>query len=58
MELYGYKFKYADAPRLTKSMHIAMHDLSLSHLTVVYPGKQTFPLEKGITASGLEQVLS
>ncbi len=40
----GFEFKYADAPGLTKSMHIALRDLKLDPLFVVYPGAQSFPL--------------
>jgi hypothetical protein len=50
----GFEFKYADVPRTTKSMHIALKDLKLDHLTVVYPGKETFELGEKITAQGLE----
>ncbi len=40
----GFEFKYGDAPGLTKSMHIALRDLKLDQLFVVYPGGQSFPL--------------
>lgn len=40
----GFEFKYADAPGLTKSMHIALADLKLDQLFVVYPGSQSFTL--------------
>ena len=35
---YGVEIKRADAPVLTSSMRIALDDLALDHLTVVYPG--------------------
>lgn len=44
----GYEFKYSDAPRLTKSMQIAMNDLQLDELTVIYPGKTEYQLAKKI----------
>lgn len=53
----GFEFKYADAPKITKSMQIAITDLKLDHLTIVYPGKQTFPLTEKITAQGLESII-
>ncbi len=31
-------------------MRVAMEDLELSHLYVVYPGRHVFPLEERITA--------
>jgi hypothetical protein len=41
---YGFELKYADAPRPTRSMHIALDDLALEHLWVVYPGTRPYPL--------------
>ncbi len=35
---FGFEFKLADAPGFTRSMHIAMEDLRLNRLFVVYPG--------------------
>ena len=35
----GFEVKYADAPRMTRSMRIALDDLELSPLYVVYPGR-------------------
>lgn len=51
---FGYEFKFADAPKRTKSMHIALSDLKLDHLYVIYPGKREIPLQDCITAIGLE----
>lgn len=53
----GFEFKYTDVPRVTKSMHIALVDLKLDHLTVVYPGSHAFPLTEKITAQGLESLV-
>jgi predicted AAA+ superfamily ATPase len=54
---YGVEVKYADAPRLTRSMQIAMSDLRLSRLFVVYPGVERYALAKGIEALSLTQAL-
>ena len=54
---YGVEVKYADAPRLTRSMQIAMSDLHLSRLLVVYPGAERYALAKGIEALPLTQAL-
>ena len=43
---YGFEFKYADAPRLSKSMKVALDDLGLEKLWVVYPGPQAYRLGK------------
>jgi len=52
----GFEFKYVDAPKTTKSMHIAIQDLKLDHLGIVYPGNKIFPIRKNITAYGLETI--
>ena len=54
---YGFEFKYADAPGRTRSMHIALQDLNLQHLWVVYPGRQQYELHEKITAIPLEKIL-
>jgi len=38
-----------DAPTLTPSMRIALADLQLEQLTVVYPGKQSYELGSEVT---------
>lgn len=52
----GFEIKYADAPKVTKSMKIALENLKLDHLVIVYPGNKIFPLSEKITACGLEQI--
>ena len=39
---YGVECKFVDAPVVTASMRIALADLELEHLTVIYPGTQRF----------------
>ena len=46
---HGFEIKYADAPGTTKSMHIALHDLGLEHLWVVYPGRERYQIHERIT---------
>ena len=53
---YGVEVKYSDAPGITKSMHIALDDLELRHLFVVYPGHEAYELDKRVTALPLEQM--
>ncbi|MFQ6677859.1 MAG: ATP-binding protein [Fidelibacterota bacterium] len=55
---WGVEFKYADAPKLTKSMKIANEDLNLSHLWVVYPGTDCYSLTKNISVLPFENVSS
>ena len=45
---YGVEVKRLDAPRLTPSMRIALADLQLDHLTVIYPGSRTYPLAERV----------
>jgi hypothetical protein len=45
---HGFEFKYGDAPTLTKSMHIALQDLKLKRLFVVYPGKESYTLDRQV----------
>lgn len=52
---YGIEVKYKDAPGMTKSMRIAMEDLKLDRLLAVYPGAQTYDLDRKITAMPLRQ---
>jgi uncharacterized protein len=54
---YGVEVKHADAPRLTKSMAVALHDLGLERLFVVYPGSEAYPLGKRAVALGLPELL-
>lgn len=46
---WGVEIKYEDAPRITKSMRVALDDLALEHLFVVYPGKERYPLADNIS---------
>jgi uncharacterized protein len=51
----GFEFKFADAPKTSKSMHIALTDLALERLYIIYPGQREIPFSDQITAMGLEQ---
>ena len=42
---YGFEFKYADAPSVTKSLRIAREDLKLRRAFLVHPGEKSYPLE-------------
>jgi predicted AAA+ superfamily ATPase len=52
----GIEFKLADAPRPTRSMYIAMADLSLEQIVVLYPGPSRHALAPGITAWPLAEL--
>jgi len=53
---YGIEFKYADAPAKTKSMMSAIENLNLNHIWVVNPGEANYPIDKKITAIGLNDL--
>lgn len=53
----GVEFKRADAPRATPSMQIALRDLQLERLYVVYPGTLRFPVAERIEAVPLAALL-
>ena len=54
---HGFEFKYTDAPGRKRSMHIAIEDLGLEHLWVIYPGDQKYALDSKITVIPLEEIL-
>ncbi len=54
----GFECKLSDRPRRTKSMHVAMEDLGLDHLHVIYPGELEFPLGDDMTALPLSKLPS
>lgn len=53
----GVEFKRADAPKVTPSMRIAMAELQLDALYVVYPGRHRYPLDEGMEAVPLGHLL-
>jgi len=53
----GVEFKRVDAPTLTPSMRIAMGDLKLDALYVVYPGTRRYALAKQIEAVPLNSLI-
>jgi len=41
---FGFEFKYADAPGVTKSLNVAREDLKLKRAFIVHPGGKSYPL--------------
>jgi predicted AAA+ superfamily ATPase len=52
---FGMEIKRTDAPTLTPSMRIALDDLRLEHLIVLYPGMRRYPLSARVTAVPLAE---
>jgi hypothetical protein len=52
----GFEFKFTDAPRATRSMHVALAELRLDSLTVVTPGGKAGALSDGIRTASLAEL--
>lgn len=53
---FGFEMKRTSAPRITRSMRVALDDLALDRLDIVYPGSETFPLADRVRAVPLTRV--
>lgn len=53
----GIEIKRSDAPGFTPSMKIAMRDLRLDALAVIYPGKDVYELSAGVAVLPVEKAL-
>ena len=53
----GVEFKRADAPHTTRAMHLAITDLGLDELWVVYPGTRAYALDDRITVRPLSDCI-
>ena len=54
--LFGVECKHADAPRMTPSMRIALEDVGLERIAVVYPGDRRYPIADRIEAVPLRDL--
>jgi predicted AAA+ superfamily ATPase len=54
---FGVEIKRADAPTLTKSMRVALTDLRLDRLLVLYSGARSYPLAERVSAIPLSAVV-
>ena len=55
---WGFEIKYSDAPRTTKSLRVAMGDLKLERIFVIYPGEKVYDLDENIQVMPLSTVQS
>ena len=53
---WGFEFKFTETPEITKSMQIALKDLKLPKLWLVYPGNKKIALDKKIELVGLNRL--
>ena len=56
--LSGIEFKYADAPRLTRSMISALNDLELQEVHVIYPGTENYRVHDRVSVVSLRHAAS
>ncbi len=49
-ELLGVECKRTDAPRMTPSIRVALKDLNLARVAVLYPGSKRFPIAEHVEA--------
>ena len=53
-QLEGIEIKRTDTPRLTPSIKIALNDLNLTTVSIIYPGKKSFSLAPQVKAIPFE----
>jgi predicted AAA+ superfamily ATPase len=53
---YGIEIKYSDAPTMTKSLRVAMEDLNLYRIAIVYPGDLAYPLDDRVRVIPVTQI--
>ncbi|MFZ2955645.1 MAG: ATP-binding protein [Candidatus Ozemobacteraceae bacterium] len=53
---YGFECKRSDKPSITPSIRIALEDLALEHVFIVYPGKKSAPLSEMVSIIPLPMI--
>jgi predicted AAA+ superfamily ATPase len=53
---FGFEFKAGDAPQRTTSMLVAVNELKLARLFVIYPGEMYYALDDKIEAVGFKNL--
>lgn len=54
--MYGVEIKRADAPTMTPSMRIALEDLKLERIVVIYPGNKRYSLHKKVEVMPFSEI--
>lgn len=54
----GFEIKYTDAPKVTKSMLLAIEDLSLERIFIIYPGEKDYSLHDKIQVIAAKNIWS
>lgn len=55
--LHGFEIKFTTAPKVTRSMRMALTDLKLGRLDVIHAGAETYPLADDIRAVSAKRIL-
>jgi predicted AAA+ superfamily ATPase len=55
--MYGVEVKRADAPAMTPSMRIALEDLKLERIAVIYPGEKRYELHEKVSVIPLKKAM-
>ncbi|MCD6586026.1 MAG: DUF4143 domain-containing protein [Desulfobacteraceae bacterium] len=55
---FGFEVKFNESPTVTKSMRIALNDLKLDHLWVIYPGQHTYPVDEQLTVMPISEIFN
>lgn len=50
----GFEFKYTEKPKITASIRIALKELKLDHVTIVYPGPHSYALDDHVSVMSIE----
>ena len=53
---YGFECTYGDAPGTTRAMRVAMNDLRLARLWILYPGHEAYELDKTISVTPAQRI--
>lgn len=56
--MYGCEIKRADTPLMTPSMRIALEDLKLKHIAIIYPGKRRYSIHKHVDVVPFDKILA
>jgi len=55
--MYGVEIKRQDAPIMTPSMRIALEDLKLERISVIYPGEKRYELHKKVSVIPFDKTM-
>ena len=53
---FGVEMKFSEAPDVTRSMRIALDDLSLEHLWIVHPGRHSYQVDERISVCAITEL--